>query len=135
MLNKIKPAAYNPIVLTPLLVLLLTAWPVRATPIKPTAEQLLQQQQQPVMPYIPAQAGWSRSATQSQADAADFEGFNTEEILRNAELARQHRAILMQVAIPDPRVLAAFALIILLLRKLRALREAGSMPAPQPAKA
>ena len=132
LLNKTKSATYNPIVLTSLLVLLLTALPSRATPIKPTAEQLLQQQQQPVMPYIPAQAGWNGPATQSQAD---LEGFNTEEILRNAELARQHRAILMQVAIPDPRVLLAFALIILLLRKLRALREAGSIPAPQPAKA
>jgi len=135
LLNKTKPVACNPIVFTPLFVLLLTAWPSQATPIKPTAEQLLQQQQQPVMPYIPAQAGWNEPATQSQADAADLEGFNTEEILRNAELARQRRAILMQVAIPDPRVLLAFALIILLLRKLRALRGAGSVPAPQPANA
>ena len=105
-----------------------------ATPIKPTAEQLLQQQQQPVMPFIPAQAGWQAPA-QPQTTAADFETFNAEEILRNAELARQRRAILMQVAIPDPRVLVAFALIILLLRKLRALREAGGIPAPQPVKA
>ena len=133
-MNSIKLVIYNLVFVTTL-VCLTTVLPGSATPIKPTAEQLLQEQQRPVMPYIPAQAGWNGPATQSQADAAGLESFNTEEILRNAELARQHRALLMHVATPDPRVLVGFALIILLLRKLRTLRETGGVPAPQPAKA
>lgn len=122
--------------LAPLLVCLLGVVRGRATPIKPTVEQQLRgEQQRPVMPYVPAQAGRNEPVTRSQAEAADLEVFNTEEVLRNAELARQRRAILMQVAIPDPRVLVAFALIILLLRKLRALRAATGMSASKPAKA
>lgn len=129
-MNRTRSGLSNRVFLAPLLLCLLGVVPGRATPIKPTVEQLRGEQQRPVMPYVPAQAGRNEPVTRSQAEAADLEGFNTEEVLRNAELARQRRAILMQVAIPDPRVLVAFSLIILLLRKLRAVREAAGMAAP-----
>ena len=134
MVNRTRSGISNPVFLAPLLVCLLGVVRGRAAPIKPTVAQLRGEQQRPVVPYVPAHAGQNEPVTRSQAGAADLEGFNTEEVLRNAELARQRRAILMQVAIPDPRVLAAFALIILLLRKLRAVREAAGTAAPQPAK-
>ena len=62
------------------------------------------------------------------------QGFNTTEILRNAESARVRRALLLQLATPDPRVLLAFGAVILLLRKMRALHESSGVPAPHPVK-
>ena len=67
-------------------------------------------------------------------NGASFQGFNTTEILRNAESARVRRALLLQLATPDPRVLLAFGAVILLLRKMRALHESSGVPAPHPVK-
>jgi len=104
-----------------------------ATPIHASTQQLLRQAQQPVMPYVPAQVGWKAPASEPQ-NGASFQGFNTTEILRNAESARVRRALLLQLATPDPRVLLAFGAVILLLRKMRALHESSGVPAPHPVK-
>jgi hypothetical protein len=104
-----------------------------ATPIQPSAQQLLNQAQQPVMPYVPAQAGWNGPMVEPQSNPTSIAVFNTTEILRQAELARAKRKILLQVATPDPRVLLAFAAIIFLLRKMRSLRQGAAVPAPHPA--
>ena len=111
----------------------IAALPARATPIKPTAEQLLRQAQQPVMPYVPAQVGWQDAAADRHDTSEGATGmgrFNTSEILRDAEAARTRRAILLSIGRPDPRVLLAFAAIILLLRKMRTVREGAGVPAP-----
>lgn len=113
------------------------ALPAGATPIQPTAEQLLRQTEQPVMPYIPAQVGWQDVAAERQ-DAGEvtgsgLAGFNTTEILRDTEAARNRRAILLSIARPDPRVMLAFGAIILLLRllrRMRTLRKGAGVPAP-----
>jgi hypothetical protein len=121
------------ILLIVLCLCVVAALPARATPIKPTAEQLLRQAQQPVMPYVPAQVGWQDAVTDrhdSSESATGMGRFNTSEILREAEAARARRAILLSIAKPDPRVLLAFAAIILLLRKMRTLRQGAAVPAP-----
>src|SRR5713226_9926708 len=105
-----------------------------ATPIHASTQQLLRQAQQPVMPYVPAQVGWKAPANEPQ-NGAGFEGFNTAEILRNAESARLRRALLLQLVTPDPRVLLAFGAIILLLRKMCTLHGSPGVPAPHPVKA
>ncbi len=105
-----------------------------ATPIHASTQQLLRQAQQPVMPYVPAQAGWKAPASEPQ-NGPSLEGFNTTEILRNAESARLRRALLLQLVTPNPRVLLAFGAIILLLRKMRTLHGSPGVPAPHPVKA
>ncbi|HZR29251.1 MAG TPA: hypothetical protein VFA71_10735 [Terriglobales bacterium] len=106
---------------------------VVATPIQPSVQQLLNEAQQPAMPYVPAQAGWNGPMIESQPNPANFAVFDTSQILHDAELARARRQILLQVATPDPRVLLAFGAIIFLLRKMRSLRESPGVPAPHPA--
>lgn len=97
--------------------------PAGDTPIQPSVQQVLQQALQPAVPYVAAWAGWNGPAIDPQRKPRDMEGFNTTKILRDAELARARRAILLQVATPDPKVLLGFGAIILLLRRMRALRE------------
>jgi hypothetical protein len=120
---------------------ILTSWflalaitlPAAATPIHPTAEQLLRQAEQPAMPYIPAQVGWQEpSADRENAGENGIVAgrFNAGEILRDAEDARFRRTLLVQIGRPDPRVLLAFAAIILLLRKMRTLRQGAPIPRP-----
>ena len=107
--------------------------PAAATPIRPTAEQLLRQAEQPAMPYIPAQVGWQEPSADLETageNALAAGPFNTDEILRDAEAARLRRTLLFHIARPDPRVLLAFAGIILLLRKMRSLRHGAVIPAP-----
>lgn len=116
-----------------LCVVIFAAWNAAATPIQPSAQQLLNEAQQPAMPYVPAQAGWNGPMVESQPNPTSVAVFNTTEILRQAELARAKRKILLQVATPDPRVLLAFAVIIFLLRKMRSLRQSPGIPAPHPA--
>jgi hypothetical protein len=121
------------ILLITLYLCVVAALPARATPIKPTAKQLLRQAQQPVMPYVPAQVGWQDAATDRRdtGEGATVVGrFNTSEILRDAEAARARRAILLSIGRPDPRVLLAFTAIILLLRKMRTVRGSAAVPAP-----
>ena len=67
-----------------------------ATPIHASTQQLLRQAQQPVMPYVPAQVGWKAPASEPQ-NGTSFQGFNTTEILRNAESARVRRALLLSL--------------------------------------
>jgi len=116
-----------------LCVVIVAAWNAAATPIQPSAQQLLNEAQQPAMPYVPAQAGWNGPMVEPQPNPASVAVFNTSQILRDAELARARRKILLQVATPDPRVLLAFAVIIFLLRKMRSLRQSAGIPAPHPA--
>src|SRR5260370_9538748 len=105
-----------------------------ATPIHASTQQLLRQAQQPVMPYVPAQVGWKAPVSEPQ-NGSGFEGFNTTEILRNAESARLRRACLLHLFTPKPRVLLAFGAIILLLRTMRTLHGSPGVPAPHPVQA
>ena len=114
-------------------VVIVAAWNAAATPIQPSAQQLLNEAQQPTIPYVPAQAGWNGPMVEAQPNPASVAVFNTSQILHDAELARARRQILLQVATPDPRVLLAFGVIIFLLRKMRSLRQSPGVPAPHPA--
>jgi hypothetical protein len=117
------------------LCLLLLAASAQATPLQPNVRQLLQQAEKPAAPYVPARAGWDgpEMTTPSAANSAAPAGFQLADVLDRAASARAMRNTLLALAIPDPRALAGFGLLILLLRKLRQLRETPPQPQAQPA--
>lgn len=102
-----------------------------ATPIKPNLQQLLDEAQQPETPYIPARAGWNGPESPSSQQATG-EQFHVIEMFNNATAARAMRNLVMAVMVPDPRVFLAFGCVIILLRKMRSLREAAPAHRPQP---
>jgi len=120
-----------------MLCLLLLAASAQATPLQPNVRQLLQQAEKPAVPYIPARAGWDGpemtlpSAANSAATVPA--GYHLADVLDRAASARAMRHMLLAIAIPDPRALAGFGLLILLLRKLRQSRETPQQPQAQPA--
>jgi hypothetical protein len=80
--------------------------------------------------------GWQDAAAKRQDagedDDSGLAGFNTTEILRDTEEARNRRAILISIGRPDPRVMLAFGAIIFLLRllrRMRTLRKGAGVPA------
>ena len=105
--------------------MLLAGSSAEASPFQPSPEQLLKSQPQSIQ-FAPARAGWNGPMMETQkAMPASATDFNL--MLDQAALARATRKELQQIAIPDPRMLAALVGLIFLLRKWRELR-----PAPQP---
>ena len=108
-----------------------------ATPIDPDLRQMLKQAEQPPPVYAPARAGWNgplagaKTPAEAKGETADSSttsaDFNL--LLDQAALTEAMRRELAAIVIPDPRVLAGIAALILLLRKWRSLR----LPLPQPA--
>lgn len=95
-----------------------------ATPIPPDVRKLAEQPQEAPPKLEPARAGWNgpeTSATSSLMSAAQ------------AAHVRAVRRALAIVVTPDPRALAAILAMILLLRKVRATREAQAAAVPAPA--
>jgi hypothetical protein len=119
------------------LCLLVLASSAQATPLQPNVLQLLQQAEKPAVPYVPARAGWDgpEMTTPSAANSAATvpAGFHLADVLDRAASARAVRNTWLALAIPDPRALAGFGILILLLRKLRQLRETPPQPQAQPA--
>jgi hypothetical protein len=92
-----------------------------ATPIRPDVRKLVEQPPNATPPYEPARAGWNGPET-SAADMA----------LAAAQAARVqevHRALAVVVT-PDPRAWLAILLLIVVMRKLRAQREARQVAVP-----
>jgi len=94
-----------------------------ATPIQPDIRQLVQQPQGPPPRFEPARAGWNGPESTPPSVA----GLQLE--LTAAGRAQIARQALHLVMIPDPRALAAILASIVLLRKLRSLRDARLQPA------
>jgi hypothetical protein len=88
-----------------------------ASPIRPDIKKLLAQpaQQQQMPPYVPARAGWKGPEISTARTAPN----PTYESLSPAATARDVRATMLATMMPDYRILALLALVILLLRRIR----------------
>jgi len=88
-----------------------------ASPIRPDIKKLLAQpaQQQQMPPYVPARAGWKGPEISTARTAPN----PTYESLRPAATDRELRATMLATMMPDYRILALLALVILLLRRIR----------------
>ena len=91
-----------------------------AVPIKPNLEKALQQQEQRRRNFEPAHAGWNGPEMQRPQDVAPNPVL---EAYGPAATVRSIRASLVAAAIPDPKAVIAIAIIIILMRVIRNLRE------------
>jgi len=94
-------------------ILALAAGLAQATPVQPDVRKLLAEPQAAPMHFPPARAGWhGPEGTVSEA--------NLNPLLRSVTPAAQvaaMRASMMQVLVPDPRMLAAILGMILIMRR------------------
>src|SRR5512141_2488650 len=96
-----------------------------ATPIRPDIHKLVAEPSQETIQFAPARAGWNGSET--AVNNAQFTNPAVER-LTPAAAAREVRASMMALAVPDWRILAAIVGLIILLRisrrKLRSEKKA-----------
>jgi hypothetical protein len=86
-----------------------------ASPIRPDIKKLLAQPAADVPRYVPARAGWNGPEISTARTAPN----PTYETLSPANAAREVRSALVATMMPDLRVVALLALVILLLRRIR----------------
>lgn len=86
-----------------------------ASPIRPDLKKLLSQPIEQMPQYVPARAGWNGP----EISTARLAPNPTFESLSPAASARELRATLFATMMPDLRILALLALVILLLRRIR----------------
>ena len=91
-----------------------------SVPIKPNLEKTLQQQEQRRRTFVPAQAGWNGPEMQRPQDVAPNPVL---EAYGPAATARSIRASLIAAAIPDPKAVIAIAVIIILMRTIKTIRQ------------
>jgi hypothetical protein len=89
----------------------------QATPIKPDVQRMIRESQQAQKPFIPARAGWSESSASSSAALHN----PVLESLTGDRAQQEIRETLATVATPDPWLIVALALVIVLMRKLRSI--------------
>jgi hypothetical protein len=99
-----------------------------AAPIKPDLNKLLAEPKDPPAQYVPARAGWSGPESPPRAQARYNPGL---ESINPAANASAMRSALLALAMPDLRAVAAIALIILLLRRMRNRAPARALSAPK----
>ena len=106
----------------------LTAWGLaiamlalcaQAAPIRPDLQKLLDQPQ-PVQQFAPARAGWDGPEMPRRPQLGSN---STYDILNPAASARALRGSMLALALPDLRFLALVVLAILLLRRMRKVRQ------------
>ncbi len=92
--------------------LILATVEANTTPIRPDLRKLLEEPQGAATSFVPARAGWQgpEMSTTSPKNA---------DLLNQTAAAREMREALIAAAIPDLRILALIALVILLLRRIR----------------
>jgi hypothetical protein len=100
-----------------MVVMLASVLPAAATPIRPTAKQILDEMQRPQIPFVPARVGWEMG----QKPAAQFN--LTLEQYGPQATARAVRASLLAVLLPDPLVAASLLFCIFALRWVRTHRQ------------
>lgn len=98
-----------------LVLLVLSASPAFALPMKPNIKSLLQQAQRPKTRFVPARAGWNGPEEKS----AITEPNPAYDELRREPSATELRAQLFATAVPDWRILLAIAGFILAMRAVR----------------
>jgi hypothetical protein len=101
---------------------------IQATPVEPDIQKLAEEAQQPRPFFIPSRVGWNGSEMARDGRTSGNVEASMAPILA-AQRERQVRATLWQIVVPEPSAVLGLAAIILLLRKLRSLRE--QQPAPQ----
>lgn len=109
--------------------LVLAAIDAQGTPVEPDIQKLAEEAQQPRPMFIPSRVGWNGS--EMQHDGASTLDASMSPILA-AQRERQLRATLWEIVIPEPSAVLGIAGIILLLRKLRSLREHEAVLERQP---
>jgi hypothetical protein len=87
----------------------------QASPIRPDVRKLLSQPPIQMPQYVPARAGWNGPEISTARSAPN----PTFESLSPAATEREVRSTLMAMMMPDLRILALLALVILLLRRIR----------------
>jgi len=90
-----------------------------ALPIHPDVRKLLSQPQPAPVQFAPARAGWYGSEMPKPSDTVNV----TYEQLRPATTAKLVHRSLIAAFVPDYRAVAAIALVILLLRRIRKNRQ------------
>ncbi len=83
-----------------------------ATPIRPDLQKLLDQPQEAATQFVPARAGWQGPEMSTTVP-------KNADLLDQSVAARNVRASLIAVAVPDLRIVALIVLTILLLRRMR----------------
>jgi hypothetical protein len=91
-----------------------------ASPIRPNIKKVLSQPSAPMPQYVPARAGWNGPEISTARTAPN----PTYESLSPARAARELRSSLLATMMPDMRILALIALVILLLRRIRNYQQA-----------
>ncbi|HET8666434.1 MAG TPA: hypothetical protein VFM10_00550 [Terriglobales bacterium] len=110
---------------------LLAVMRAEATPIRPDVRRVLAQPQSSPAQFAPARAGWDGPEMPKSPQMVN----TTYEKLSPATNARMVRQSLIAAFLPDYRALAAIALVILLLRRIRKTRQQALATAPAPAPA
>jgi hypothetical protein len=103
-------------VLGMLIFLVISAVNSKATPIKPDVKRMLRESQQAEKPFIPARAGWSEPTSTSAALHNPML-----ESLTGDRAQQEFRETLATVATPDPWILVALGMVVVLMRKLRSI--------------
>lgn len=98
------------------ILLVLAIMRAEATPIRPDIKKVLSQPDQPKTAFAPARAGWNGPDPQVRAANATYDRLGPQSTARNV------RSSLLAAALPDYRILAGLALVILLLRRIRTTR-------------
>lgn len=100
-----------------LIFLMLSSVESHATPIKPDIKKLIRQsQQQGQQTFIPARAGWSEPVASAMPARNPLLDSIAEDHMR-----REFRETLATVATPDPWIVIALVILIVLMRKLRSI--------------
>jgi hypothetical protein len=110
---------------------MLAAVDLQATPVEPDIQKLAEEAQQPRPFFIPSRVGWNGSEMARDGRASGNVEASMSPILQ-AQRERQMRATLWGILIPEPSAILGLAGIIVLLRKLRSLREQPPAPQRQP---
>jgi hypothetical protein len=110
-----------------IVVLLATAANVTATPIEPTAKELIQELQRPAVKFVPARVGWNTQERTTVPFNPTFEQYGPQATVRAV------RASLKAALTPDPVAMGALFFCAFALRWMRMrsdrTQEAESSPA------
>lgn len=103
-----------------------------ALPVKPDLKKILNQQERGKRSYEPAQAGWNGPEMKRPQDGDPNPVL---EAYGPAATARSVRAALVAAAVPDPKAVAAIAVIIILMRVMLQIEERRKQGAVVPIRA
>jgi hypothetical protein len=107
--------------------ILALAMAASATPIRPDIRKLVAEPSQETIQFAPARAGWNGS--EAAVNNAQFTNPSVER-LTPAAAAREVRASMLALAVPDWRILASIIALIAVLRLVRRRKQPVVLAAP-----